>query len=304
MPPATKENLVGQKFNRFTVISRTVSGGGRAGATAWLCRCDCGNERIVGHSVLKNGGRKSCGCLRNDFHKLDPRGRFGKTEDMTGRRFGKLVCMSVSHSDKNGHYFWTCKCDCGQETVTQAAVLKRGDTLSCGCLSREIRTKHGNSKRGESGLLKATKEYRTWTHIKDRCHNPKCRSYPDYGARGITVWDGWLNDFSSFLEHVGECPSPLHSLDRIDCNLGYQPGNVRWADPKQQARNRRNTIYVEYLGTKMPLAEACEKLGLKYETARYNIQKRGISFDRFVEMKKPRPEERGLNPNQITLVRR
>lgn len=299
MPPATKLDLVGQKFHRFTVIARTKATGNKP-ATGWLCRCECGQERVVPTAPLMKGERKSCGCLRNDFHKVDPRGRLGKTKDLTGMRFGRLVCVSPAGRNEHGHHYWNCKCDCGGEKTTQASVLKRGDCKSCGCLLSGLLIKHGEAKRDEHGIPKRTKEYRTWRHIIDRCHNPKCRLYPDYGGRGIFVWDGWRKDFLAFKEHVGAPPSPDHSLDRIEVNKGYEPGNVRWADATQQARNRRNTVYVEDDGERVSLAEACEKHGLKYESVRYQIRGKGLSFDDVI--KKAASQRRQLDVTKLELT--
>lgn len=87
--------------------------------------------------------------------------------------------------------------------------------------------------------LSNTPEYKCWQQIKARCLNPNHRAYADYGGRGITVHETWVNDFVAFLDHVGPRPSRRHSLDRIDNNRGYEPGNVRWASPKRQNNNRR-----------------------------------------------------------------
>jgi hypothetical protein len=85
-----------------------------------------------------------------------------------------------------------------------------------------------------------TPEYQCWAGIKDRCTNPNCADYPDWGGRGIGIASEWRNDFAAFLFHIGPRPSPRHSIDRIDNDLGYVPGNVRWGTPSQQIANRRS----------------------------------------------------------------
>jgi len=96
---------------------------------------------------------------------------------------------------------------------------------------------HGLTKSGE----KPPPEYIAWQRMKDRCLNKNCPDYHRYGGRGIKVFSGWVNDPVAFINYVGPRPSPKHSIDRIDNNLGYEPGNVRWATMREQSRNQRST---------------------------------------------------------------
>lgn len=165
--------------------------------------------------------------------------------DLTGLRFGRLTAISMSPSiSKSNGYQWDCVCDCGQSATILAKSLRGGMTLSCGCLQKELAAErcrrgemqvrtHGLSPKGNRHPL-----YGTWAAMWNRCRSPKHDRYDRYGGRGITVCDRW-KDFAAFVADVGPKPSPSHTLDRYPNNDGnYEPGNVRWATPKQQANNR------------------------------------------------------------------
>lgn len=117
-------------------------------------------------------------------------------------------------------------------------------------------------KRGYS----STSEYTTWRAMIARCYNPKINCFEMYGGAGITVCDRWKRSFSCFLEDMGKKPSSKHMLDRLDNSKGYEPGNVRWASATEQARNKRNSIYVRWDGQMKTLKEWADCLGLNYIT--------------------------------------
>lgn len=159
--------------------------------------------------------------------------------DLTGQAFGRWTVVSYA-----GNKRWECLCECGRRKAVHASNLKSGASRSCGCLSVEISQAHF-TKHGAALAKKVTPEYRAWQGMKDRCLNPNSEFYDRYGGRGITVHEGWVKDFSAFLDHVGARPSPAHSLDRIEVNGNYEPGNVRWATDVQQNRNRRNVPVID-----------------------------------------------------------
>ena len=120
------ENLIGQKFGRWTVIERAPSRKGRA--AYWICQCDCGTKREVRGQNLKNGKSQSCGCFKKDFW----------TKDITNQRFGRLIAISKTNKTTKDHYIiWNCKCDCGNYCEVDLHSLERGNTQSCGCLRKE-----------------------------------------------------------------------------------------------------------------------------------------------------------------------
>ena len=181
-----------------------------------------------------------------------------RVKNLVGQKFGRLTVEAFSGANKWGNALWKCRCECGNEKVAQSALLLSNQVGSCGCLA-----KAGHFKRQHSACY--TPEYSAWNNIKGRTANPNHKSFKDYGARGIKMCEEWMNSFSAFLEHVGHRPSRNHSIDRIDNNLGYIPGNIRWSTRKEQQRNRRCTKNLTFNGETHCLAAWSEKTGISYD---------------------------------------
>lgn len=168
--------------------------------------------------------------------------------DYSGRRYGRLSVVSmVYETGKDAKA--RCLCDCGAEKTVIAYNLKSGNTESCGCLARE-RTAELNraSFRGEimgkanrTHGYSRTPTYASWRDAKKRCYSPQNKRFAEYGARGIGMCDAWKCSFEAFLRDMGERPKGM-TLERVDVNKGYEPGNCTWATPTEQAQNTRANV--------------------------------------------------------------
>ena len=159
---------------------------------------------------------------------------------LEGQLFGRLKVEAFAGLGKGKNSLWLCRCECGTCKVVYGTHLRSGSTTSCGCRQKE-RAAQGQYIHGHSGEGKRTREYRSWDNMLQRCFNPNSDNYGRYGGRGITVASEWIDDFIAFYEYMGPRPEGK-SLDRWPDNNGnYEPGNVRWATPEEQAFNRRDT---------------------------------------------------------------
>jgi hypothetical protein len=187
-----------------------------------------------------------------------------------GQVIGRFTVLGPASPNRWGKSRSRVRCECGTERVVCNSPLANGRRLSCGCLradrTREVSTKHGHGNR--SGAR--SREYSSWLHAKSRCFDPHHQSYADYGGRGITMAAEWREDFAAFLAYIGPCPEGC-SIDRIDTNGNYEPGNVRWATRFEQSRNTRRSRFVTVNGRRMTITDAAAETGICDETLRRRL---------------------------------
>lgn len=210
-----------------------------------------------------------------------------------GKKFNQLKITGYAGLTSSKNRLFVVLCDCGKKCAARDSDLKLGHKKSCGCLLQKVTaarsTKHGSAKRGGR-----TPEYKTWAGIIKRCCDEKSTRYSLYGGRGITICDEWRHDFTAFLAHVGTKPSSDYSLDRIDNDGNYEPGNVRWVTQRDQVRNTNRNVNLTLYGVTMCVADWAEGLGIKADILYKRIGRRGWPTDRalLTPVKRVTPESR------------
>lgn len=158
--------------------------------------------------------------------------------------------------------------------------MRRGETKSCGCLRYDTRATltHGKSTMYVDGKRRAQPEYDAWIRMKHRCQ-PGDKDHRCYYDRGIRVCSEWENDFMSFYRHIGPRPSSKHSVDRIDNDRGYEPGNVRWATRQEQSRNSRVVTWITFRGETKTVGDWAKYLDIKLSTLTNRLNMLGWSVE-------------------------
>lgn len=214
------------------------------GGKKWLCKCECGNEVLAFDRALRYGVMASCGCKH-------------KTKDISWERFGRLVAMYRVTDSPDARVRWLFQCDCGNGIIGSLRDLTRSEVPSCGCYKAEM-LKEKKSTHGMSHTLL----YDVWVQMRNRCNNPNCKRYKDYGGREIKVCDRWNESFEAFYEDVHEGYKPGLQLDRIDNDGPYSPENTRWVTPKENCQNKRDTVFIDSIYGRLTLGELEKKTGI------------------------------------------
>lgn len=193
-----------------------------------------------------------------------------KTKVVIGKKYGRLTVLKLIGKTKHGCLLYQCQCECGSIKDVESRGLTDGRVLSCGCLRSKSLNMHGSIT------------YKSWISAKQRCYNPNNHNYSKYGGRGITMCERWKSSFADFLHDMGERPSSLYTLDRIDVNGNYDPSNCRWATSKEQGNNRRDNRLIEIDGRLLTTAQFSEEYHINYSNIRMELRK-GLTPKEIVE---------------------
>lgn len=213
--------------------------------------------------------------------------------DITGQKFGRLTAISHQGADKHRAALWLCRCDCGAEIITTGNSLRTGKAKSCGCAQREAASKtmsevNASGKRVTDGHLihgeNKTRLHRIWCNMRRRCSDQKHDHYDRYGGRGIKVCDAWQSSYVAFRDWALANGYADHlTIERIDNDGNYEPGNCCWASQKEQVSNRRNSVLITLDGETKPLKEWCEERGINYKAAHAKYKK-GVPPEEFLAL--------------------
>jgi len=194
--------------------------------------------------------------------------------NLSGLVVNSLTVLERTNERRGSEVMWRCRCVCGSALLVRASTLNTGRIKSCGCKTKEIlraaRSTHGLSKT-------EPKTFRVWRGMRERCEKEHHKSYVDYGERGIAVCERWQN-FGLFFADMGRVPEGM-TIERIDNNGDYEPGNCRWATRKEQANNRRGNVFVTHEGTRLTMAQLAEAVAIPRDTIDRRL-KMGWPMDR------------------------
>lgn len=246
-----KRDLTGQVFGRLTVVKYDTQ-------SKWLCSCVCGNTHTVQSSSLLRGCTKSCGCLKSDCHNVQHIPHKETHPVTVGERFGLLIADTYL-----GKSYWECVCECGSRKKVRADHLRRKLINSCGCSRSDVYSNIEFVSRLPSQRMCDYPEYAIWRGIIVRCTDVSHEAYDNYGGRGITICDRWLQSFWNFYEDMGSRTSSEYTIDRRDNDAGYFKENCYYATRTEQARNRSTCKYVTIDGVTKTAIEWAEMSGLK-----------------------------------------
>jgi hypothetical protein len=175
-----------------------------------------------------------------------------------------------------GKSLWRVRFSCGHYGDVQIGLVKNRKNPECNhCVKSKLviqrNTKHGCCNKGNL-------TYTSWLSMRRRCYDKSNNRYQEYGARGISVCEEWRNDFSKFLEDMGERPSVNYSIDRIDTNGDYTPENCKWSDRVEQANNKRNVRLITNGAESNSLMYWCKRLNIDYKRAWYLTKNKGVDI--------------------------
>lgn len=204
-----------------------------------------------------------------------------RVKNLSGMKFGRLAVTGFSHIGSGRRAFWNCDCDCGKQCVTAGIAMTTGHTLSCGCLGAEVKERGTKLRHGKT----KSKVWNSWLAMIQRCTYPRNDRFVNYGGRGITVCDRWMQ-FDLFYEDMGDPPEG-HTLERKNVDEGYSKNNCEWIPAKDQYYNKTNTLRVCIYGYEVPFAWLVHKSGVKMQTAYARMFRYGWSPEKTFPNLKP-----------------
>lgn len=286
-----KIDLTGKIFGRLTVLEQAptrISPGG-AKMVYWRCKCICGNITEVNGNLLRRGETTSCGCYHREQQKKSP---ILQAKDMSGKVFGHLTVLQRVSSDDKKRARWLCQCDCGRTVIAVGAMLRCGHIRSCN--ANIHRQKYGGTYK---------KLYKLYSAMSQRCFNPNNSQFKDYGGRGITMCEEWRNNYNAFRKWAllsgyreETLPNGLNkwTIDRINVNGNYEPGNCRWITCQEQQLNKRDNVVITYKGETKTATEFAKQYNIPAHNLWYRL-KHGWSVEAAIETpvkKRSVPKER------------
>lgn len=188
--------------------------------------------------------------------------------NLEGQQFGRLLVKEQAEHIK-GRTAWRCLCDCGTEYNAVSWTLLSGHTKSCGCWKRDNGVEQGK-RRVKHGMTNS-QAFTRWRSMISRCENPKNSSYARYGGRGITICSEWRNSFEQYLSDVGFPPFEGAQLDRIDNDGNYEPSNVRWSSPVDNANNRSCSFVITVDGVSRTLSQWARERSMNPDTLKARL---------------------------------
>lgn len=294
-------DLAGMRFGKLVAVRHVgcVDKGNGRKVSSWLCKCDCGNEKIVAAGHLKEGRVRSCGCAASETIEK-------KRMRLEGMQFGEWTVLRHVRGKK-----WICKCSCGTEKEVSSDHLLSGVTKSCGCkryrdisnekfgrlqpikyvgesmwicqcdCGNEITVSSGyltsKTKQKSCGCVQREKSlglnkkakrklYIMWWDMLNRCNNLQAANYKNYGARGISICHEWF-DFITFgnwaINNGFDAKLGRDcTIDRIDNDGNYEPMNCRITTQKVQANNTRRNHFLTFNEETLSIAQWAEKLNI------------------------------------------
>ena len=181
-----------------------------------------------------------------------------QAKDETGKKYGKLIVLEYSHVKRGVH--WLCRCECGNTVVVAGHHLRSGTVTTCGCVHHK------------SNGMSGSPVYKVWQAMKTRCYSTTCSHYRNYGARGITVSDRWLESFNNFYEDMGDRPFDGATLERKENSKGYSKDNCKWATRHEQMANTRVSRLLTYNGETKCITEWARGIGVDPKTIHYRLK--------------------------------